>query len=80
MMDLEKFDEAAMKKLEDDDDIDDMFYWDPTQGCTEGKKAAKNNGHNKPTNGNGSMAGPQQSYQTNQYKKLGKRARTCNLD
>jgi len=42
MMEQEEFDSQAKKRLEQDDDIDDMFYWDPSQGCTAGKSAAKN--------------------------------------
>lgn len=43
MMDLEEFDEQAMKRIEQNDDLDDMFYWDPTKGVTEGKSKAKQN-------------------------------------
>jgi hypothetical protein len=41
MMDLEEFDSQAMQRIEQDDDLDDMFYWDPLKGCTEGKSASK---------------------------------------
>lgn len=56
MMDLEEFDEQAMKRIEQNDDLDDMFYWDPTKGVTEGKAKAKQN-----------HAPPQQSLPQNQY-------------
>lgn len=42
MMELEEFDSQAMQKIEQDDDLDDMFYWDPTKGCMEGKQNKKN--------------------------------------
>lgn len=41
MVNSEEFDSQAMKKIEQDDDIDDMFYWDPSKGCVEGKSATK---------------------------------------
>jgi len=42
MMEQEEFDSQAKQRIEQDDDIDDMFYWDPSKGCTAGKSAAKN--------------------------------------
>lgn len=42
MMNLDEFDEQAMKRIEQNDDLDDMFYWDPSKGVTEGKTKAKN--------------------------------------
>lgn len=42
MMEQDEFDSQAKQRIEQDDDIDDMFYWDPSKGCTAGKSAAKN--------------------------------------
>merc|ERR1712167_365215 len=45
MMDLEEFDSQAMQRIEQDDDLDDMFYWDPSKGCTEGKNSVAKKNH-----------------------------------
>lgn len=45
MMDLDEFDEQAMKRIEQNDDLDDMFYWDPSKGVTEGKSKVNKNQH-----------------------------------
>jgi len=49
MMQQDEFDSEAKQRIEQDDDIDDMFYWDPSKGCTAGKAAAKiqQNVHNQ---------------------------------
>ena len=42
MVNSEEFDSQAMQQIEqDDDDLDDMFYWDPSKGCTKGKSTVK---------------------------------------
>jgi len=41
MMEQEEFDSQAKQRIEQDDDIDDMFYWDPSKGCTAGNLLLK---------------------------------------
>jgi len=41
MVNSEEFDSQAMQQIEQDDDLDDMFYWDPSKGCTKGKSTLK---------------------------------------
>jgi hypothetical protein len=57
MMQQDEFDSEAKQRIEQDDDLDDMFYWDPSKGCTAGKTAAKIQ-----------QEGQNQQFQNNQYQ------------
>ena len=40
MVDMDKFDEEELRKIEEEDDIDEIYYWNPEEGCegsVEGK-------------------------------------------
>lgn len=65
MMDLDEFDEQAMKRIEQNDDLDDMFYWDPSKGVTEGKSKPKHN--NRASNRNNNHHQAHHSSQQNNH-------------